>query len=97
MSDENRFGSAVIEDGCIVIRVRIADLPVIVEGAWATGNLDTRWKLTDVAAFANDLVHEINREDEEGTNAVHRMFDFSFKEALEQGAEGIEEHEDQDA
>ena len=90
-------GKAVIEDNAIVIRVPLASLPQVVEGAWALGSLDTRWKLTNVPLFARDFVRELNSEDEEGTTMVHRMFDAAINEALEQGAEGIEEHDDQDA
>ena len=90
-------GKAVIEDNAIVIRVPLASLPQVVEGAWALGSLDTRWKLTNVPLFARDFVRELNSEDEEGTTMVQRMFDAAINEALEQGAEGIEEHDDQGA
>ncbi len=91
------MSDAAIENGAIVIRVSLAALPQVVEGAWALHALDKRWKLTDVPTFAKELVHELNREDEQGTTMIHRMFDTAINEALEQGAEGIEEHEDQDA
>ena len=90
-------GQAVIKGGAIVIRIPIKNLPQVVEGAWALGALDTRWKITDAPAFAEALVDELNREDEEGTTMIHKMFDAAINEALEQGAEGIEEHKDQDA
>jgi hypothetical protein len=97
MMDDRLGGQAVIEDGrYIVIRVAIEALPAVVEGAWASGGLDTRFKVTDPAAFAKELVIEINQEDEAGTTAVHKMFDFSINMAIEQGAEGIEEHEIQE-
>lgn len=90
-------GKATIKGGAIVIRVAIKALPVVVEGAWALGSLDTRWKITDAPAFAEDLVRALNDEDEQGTTMIHKMFDAAINEALEQGAEGIEEHEDQNA
>jgi hypothetical protein len=90
-------GQAVIENGSIVIRIAIDTLPQIVEGSWASGNLDIRLKVTDKEAFAKSLVAELNDEDELGTTLAHEMFDKAINNASEQGADGIEEHEDQDA
>jgi len=89
-------GEAVIEGGAIVIRVDISALPMVVEGAWAAGGMDLRLKVTDAKAFAKDLVRALNDEAEDGTTAIHKMFDAAIWEASEQGAEGIEEHEDQE-
>ena len=88
---------AAIVKGSIVIRVPMKSLKDLVEGAWALGSLDTRMKITDAKAFADELVSAINCEDEEGTTPLHRLFDAAINDALEQGAEGIEEHEEQDA
>lgn len=88
---------AIIENDEIVIRVPFKYLPTIVEGAWALNALDKRFKLTDAALFAKNMVRALNDEDEQGTTMIHKMFDKAINEALEQGAEGIEEHEDQDA
>lgn len=89
-------GKAEIKDGDVVIRVPLAALPQVLEGAWATCALDTRYKLTDVDAFAKELVSALNDEDEEGSTAIHKMFDAAIEEAINQGAQGIEEHEDQE-
>jgi hypothetical protein len=89
-------GEAVIEDGAIVIRVPLTALPQVVEGAWALGSLETRYVVTDTEAFAKDLVRALNDEDEQGTTLVHKMFDDAINEALEQGAEGIEEDPEED-
>lgn len=90
-------GRAVIEDGAIVIRVPIANLPAVVEGSWAAGGMDVRFKVTEPDAFAKALVVELNEEDEGGTTRIHKMFDRAIEEAINQGAEGIEEHEEQEA
>ena len=97
MADIKHSGQAVIEDGSIVIRVSLSALPMVVEGSWASGALDTRWKLTNIEEFAEDLVHELNDEAEDDSTRIHQLFDGAITEALEQGARGIEEHEDQDA
>lgn len=90
-------GRAIIEDGSLVIRVALEALPMVVEGSWAAGYMDTRYKVTDTAAFAADLVRELNDESEDGTTRIHRMFDKAIENAIGQGAEGIEEHEQQEA
>jgi hypothetical protein len=88
-------GRAVIEDGNIIIRLPIQNLRTVVEGAWAAGAMGTRFKVTDATVFADYLVAELNCEEEDGTTRIHRMFDEAINEAINQGAEGIEEHEDQ--
>ena len=96
MVDINNGGQAVIEDGAIVIRVPFDTLPMILEGAWGLNALDVRYKITDVDAFVKDFVHQLNYEDETGSTVIHRMFDEALDEAINQGAMGIEEHEDQE-
>jgi hypothetical protein len=94
--DENDYGKAVIEKGSIVIRVPIANLQTVVDGTWALNSLTERMKITNAKKFAAELVHALNDEDGEGTTPVHTMFDKCLNEAIEQGAEGVEVHEDQD-
>ena len=89
------MSEAKIEKDAIVIRIPVKDVPQLVEGAWASNAMDTRYRVTNAAVFAKELVTRINDEDGEGTTAIHRLFDAAIEEALEQGAEGIEEHEDQ--
>jgi hypothetical protein len=89
-------GQAIIENGAIVIRVPVENLAAVVEGSWAAGGMDTRFKVTGAAEFAADLVQELNREDDIGTTRIHKMFDAAIEEAINQGAFGIEEHEDQE-
>jgi hypothetical protein len=88
---------AVIEGNTIVIRVEISSIPMIVEGGWGCGAIGPRMRITDVQAFAKDWVRQLNRESEDGSTPIHRMFDATINEAIEQGAEGIDEHEQQDA
>jgi hypothetical protein len=90
-------GKAVIEDGVIIIRLPVANLPAVVEGSWASGAMDVRYKVTVPEDFAKDLVRELNEENEIGTTPIHKMFDAAIDKAIEWGAEGIEEHEDQEA
>lgn len=89
-------GKAIIEDGALVIRVAISALPTVLEGSWASGALDTRFKITDQETFAKELVHSLNEEAEDGTTRIHQMFDLAILHAIEYGAEGVEEHEKQE-
>lgn len=86
MSDLKDSGRAVIEGGDIVIRVAISALPLIAEAPMA----GTDYKVTDAEVFAVDLVRELNREEEDGTTRIHRLFDGAIEEAIDQGAEGVE-------
>ncbi len=89
-------GRAVVKGGEIIITVPIEALQTVVDGAHALGSLDTRWMVTAPDVFARDLIRALNDEDEQGTTPIHRLFDAAINEALEQGAEGIEEHPEQD-
>lgn len=90
-------GRAYIEDGYIVIRVAISALDTVVDGAWALNGLPLRYRVTEPATFAKELCNSLNDEDEQGTTRIHRAFDSAISHAIDQGAEGIEEHEDQNA
>lgn len=92
----NESARAIIERDSIVIRVPIENLPVIVDGAWAAGGMDVRYRITDAPAFAEDLVCSLNAEQEDGTTAIHEMFDSRIEHAIDQGAQGVEEHPDQE-
>ncbi len=96
MADIDDSGRAIIENGSIVIRIALSTLPMVVEGSWASGAMDTRFKIINIEEFAADLVTELNSESEDGTTRVHKLFDGAIEEAINQGAFGIEEHEDQD-
>ena len=89
-------GEARIEKGEIVIRVPVAYLQVIADGAHALNGLSMRWKITDPKMFAREIVRSINNEDEQGTTPFHKMFDAAMEHAIEYGAEGVEEHPKQD-
>jgi hypothetical protein len=80
---------AVVEDGCIVIRLAIKNLSMAVEGAYALGAIDAPMTVTDADEFANDVVSALNDEDEEGTTLVHQMFDKAFNHIGENGSLGI--------
>lgn len=88
---------AKIEKQAIVIKVPFADMPKIVEAAWACNALEVRFKVTDTKKFAEAFLAELNSEEEDGSTPIHRMFDSVINSALDNGADGIEEHEEQEA
>lgn len=83
--------TAVIENGEIIIRMPIANLDSALEGAWASGCQDGHYKVTDAAAFAKEVVYELNREDEIGTTPIHTLLDRAMYAAIDQGSEGFRE------
>jgi hypothetical protein len=48
------------------------------------------------SAFAKEIVRSINDESENGSTRFHLMFDEAMEHAIDQGAEGIEEHPEQE-
>ena len=54
-------------------------------------------KITDEDAFVKDFLVELDREDEEGSTELHKLFDRMANEAINNGAFGVEiSEEDQD-
>lgn len=93
---ENRNAEAVIEDGCIVIRVAIANLQIAIDGGFACGAISERLEVLDDAAFAKDVANELNREEEDGTTPIHRLLDRAVNAAAESGSEWVRRHDEQE-
>ncbi len=47
--------------------------------------------VTDPSTFSKEVLHALKDEEEDGTTLVHRMLDDAIRNAIEQGAEGIED------
>ena len=86
-----KYGEAVIDDGCIIIRVDVPGLRQSVEAAWMCGAVDTKLRVTDPLLFAKEMCRELNKESENGTTPIHTLLDKAIVAAFENGAEGIEE------
>lgn len=91
MADAPIAGKADLVDGEIVIRLPVDNLGCALEGAWALHYIDAHFTVTDPQAFAKEVMRSLNNEDEQGTTLIHRMFDKAMLDAIEQGAEGVEE------
>lgn len=88
---ENNAATAVIEDGNIVIRLPFSHIPHGVKAGCDLGYIHGDWRVTNPEVFAKEMVRALNDEDEQGTTPIHRLLDEATNEAIESGAEGIEE------
>jgi len=94
-STQKRSAEASIEQGSIVIRLPVVNIPKAYRAGVDLGCIPTDgWKVTNAVAFARDVVRALNDEDEQGTTPIHRLFDAAFSSAVEQGSEGAAEVED---
>ena len=87
--DSERWAEAHIEDGVITIRVPTSVLPDALE---QNPRDDSYYNvtITNVDGFARDVVRELNSEAEDGTTAIHEMFDRAMACAIENGSEHID-------
>lgn len=97
MKSKTPSAEAYISRGALVIRVPIKNLNCALDGAWAAANYQPRYRVTDAPTFAKELMHELNREAEDGTTPIHTLFDKCMYAAIENGCEGVEEHPEQEA
>jgi hypothetical protein len=93
---QKRTAEAFIEKGEIVIRIAIDVLPSAYQAGIDIGAIEPGFKITNARKFAPEVVRALNDEDEEGTTPIHRLFDAACEEAIEQGAEGVEESPETD-
>jgi hypothetical protein len=82
-----------IEEEELVLRIGVDTL------AWACEHcpkleddwFDPTYKVTDPAGFARDVLRELEREEEDGTTAVHVLLDAVIVEAIDRGSCAVEE------
>jgi hypothetical protein len=82
------------EDGMLDMRVGVKVLAFAVENCpdlWDAESDKGRFKVTDPATFAKEVERVLNHESEDGSTRLTRMLDAAVLEAIEQGAEGVEE------
>lgn len=85
LRERSAEGRAEIEDGNIVIRVSIDNLETIVNNGPHSDEIE----VVDPHLFARDLVVALQEEAEDGTTAVHKLFDDAILGAFENGADGV--------
>lgn len=89
---DERWTEAHIADAEIVIRVGISALPTALE-ANPRDDTYSKCKVTDLPAFAGEVVRKLNSESEDGTTAIHLMLDQAMADAIDDGCDGIEYQE----
>ena len=90
MSDHIRICA---QDGDLVIRIPIGTMIYAFENDPANedwnGTEHVPPKVTDRDGFVAEVIHELEREQEDGTTPVHLMMDGAMREAIEQGSQHV--------
>lgn len=82
-----------IEDGRLVISIGIDALMTAVQASptWDEQLEDERgWSITDPDGFAEDIRHELEDEEEDGTTLVHVALDAAIERAIDAGSLNID-------
>lgn len=93
---EDEMIEAKIENDEIVIRLPLAQIPLIATRGWSC-NAVPAMHVTDVNQFAKDVCLEMNRAEEDGTTEVESLIDGAITAAFEYGSKGCEEIDDDEA
>jgi hypothetical protein len=83
--------SVKVEDDELVIRIGVDTL------AWAgercpdleDERYEPMFRIVNATEFANDVLHELKKEEEDGTTLVHLMLDKAIVSAIEQGSAAV--------
>lgn len=83
--------SVEIEDNAIVIRLPFDALESATKYCPDLNEMaeDFKVEVTDIKTWAEDVLHELKLEEEDGSTPVIRLFDLAFTNAAEQGSLGI--------
>lgn len=88
MSRENEQLNVSEIDGDITITIGKNLLSFAVQN----GNLwPEDFYIDDIDEFTKSFIRRLQREEEDGTTPIHRMFDMVADDVLEQGDQGVEE------
>lgn len=90
MTKDQQLKVEVVDDR-LVISIGIGLLAFAVQASSDASGWPEDWYVSDPAAFAAEVARQLENEEEDGTTPVHRMLDAAALEALEQGADGVEE------
>jgi hypothetical protein len=84
-----------IVDDKLVISIGISTLAYAIKQGLA--NDFTEMDVTNELGFAQDVIHELEAEDDEGSNRIHKMFDQCAQDAIDNGTDHVRLHdEDED-
>lgn len=86
---------AQLEGQDIVLRIPKSRLQDFIDIWLDVTNSDSCFKITDVDAFAADVVQAMNAEEsEDGTTIIDQLLDGAVSRAIEDGSPNVEECDD---
>lgn len=92
--DKKRL-SVGVSGGAIVIRLPLSILAVCLDAApfneQPDGSCRPLYRVTNARQFAEEMVAELEREEEDGTTPIHLLFDSAMHAAIDNGCEGVED------
>ncbi|MBY2992477.1 hypothetical protein HF272_13665 [Rhizobium leguminosarum] len=83
--------SVIVEDNQVKISIGLGLLAFAVQSAPSYAGWPDDWYIDDIRKFGKEFASALQREEEDGTTPIHRMFDKVALELLEQGPECVEE------
>lgn len=92
MSKRNDLLELQVTDEQLVITIGLDALVSItnMQPCWPLNEDGEPLKIIDRELFIKDFLAELGREDEDGTNHIHRAFDQSAIDLFENGSESVE-------
>lgn len=87
--------TVAVEGDQLVIRITTECLlhAVTCSSQWPTDETGEPIRISNGPLLIQDIIHELQREDEQGTNSMHRMFDEAALDALNNGSEAVDDDE----
>lgn len=84
--------TVAVEGDQLVIRITTECLlhAVTCCSQWPIDATGAPLRIENGALLVEEIIHELQREDEQGTNAMHRMLDDAALAALENGSEAVD-------
>lgn len=97
LSNKHQILQISIEGEELVIRIGLDTLKYATENSpnldFESDDRGNKFIVTDTHTWAESVIIALEKEEENGTTPIHKMFDEAFLYALDQGLEGIEEKE----
>ncbi|WP_256815643.1 MULTISPECIES: hypothetical protein [Pseudomonas] len=84
--------TAAVEGNQLVIRITTECLlhAVTCSSQWPVDETGEPIRISNGPLLIQEIIHELQREDEQGTNAMHRLLDEAALDALNNGSEAVD-------
>lgn len=84
--------TVAVEGDQLVIRITTECLlhAVTCSSEWPVDDAGKPIRISNGPLLIQEIIHELQREDEQGTNSMHRMFDEAALDALNNGSEAVD-------